>query len=274
MEQILGSIRRIIAADQAALGMPLEEARPRAPRRATEPARPPAPEAAPAAQATRRPPVRLAPAPPVDYRPRDARAGPPAPEQHAAALPDIVSRTVSEQIERIARSALDAALAEGESAWAAAALQPEPQAPAAGPAPQPEPPQQPEPQPPAPAQEAVQQAAVHGAATLADHLPRGGAVFGVAVAHHSAHPGLPANGAASGPLVSPAAAARISGAFDALTRRVAAERARTMEETVTDMLRPMLAQWLEANLPAIVERLVAEQLELLARGSGRPDGWS
>ena len=33
-----------------------------------------------------------------------------------------------------------------------------------------------------------------------------------------------------------------------------------------EMLRPMLKQWLDENLPAMVERLVRVEIERLARG--------
>lgn len=41
--------------------------------------------------------------------------------------------------------------------------------------------------------------------------------------------------------------------------------ARTMEEHVTEMLRPMLKAWLDENLPALVERLVEAEIERIAR---------
>jgi len=36
-----------------------------------------------------------------------------------------------------------------------------------------------------------------------------------------------------------------------------------------EMLRPMLQEWLEDNLPTLVERLVREEIERVARGSRR-----
>ncbi len=39
-----------------------------------------------------------------------------------------------------------------------------------------------------------------------------------------------------------------------------------MEETVRDLLRPMLKQWLDDNLPPLVERLVRSEIERVARG--------
>ncbi|MEM9105462.1 MAG: DUF2497 domain-containing protein, partial [Pseudomonadota bacterium] len=42
---------------------------------------------------------------------------------------------------------------------------------------------------------------------------------------------------------------------------------RSFEQMAEDMLRPMLQQWLDDNLPTLVERLVREEIERVARGS-------
>jgi cell pole-organizing protein PopZ len=42
----------------------------------------------------------------------------------------------------------------------------------------------------------------------------------------------------------------------------------TLEDLVREMLRPMLRDWLDENLPAVVERLVRAEIERLA-GGGR-----
>ena len=39
----------------------------------------------------------------------------------------------------------------------------------------------------------------------------------------------------------------------------------TLEDIVREMLHPMLREWMDANLPKMVERLVAKELEKLAR---------
>ncbi len=41
--------------------------------------------------------------------------------------------------------------------------------------------------------------------------------------------------------------------------------AKTIEELVQEMLRPMLKMWLDDNLPSLVERLVREEIERVAR---------
>jgi cell pole-organizing protein PopZ len=43
-------------------------------------------------------------------------------------------------------------------------------------------------------------------------------------------------------------------------------QARTLEDLVQDMLRPMLKGWLDENLPGMVERLVRAEIERVARG--------
>ena len=40
---------------------------------------------------------------------------------------------------------------------------------------------------------------------------------------------------------------------------------RTLEDLVREMLRPLLREWLDENLPSVVERLVREEIEKLVR---------
>jgi cell pole-organizing protein PopZ len=44
------------------------------------------------------------------------------------------------------------------------------------------------------------------------------------------------------------------------------QNARTLDDLVQDMLRPMLKAWLDDNLPTIVERLVRTEIERVSRG--------
>lgn len=60
--------------------------------------------------------------------------------------------------------------------------------------------------------------------------------------------------------------AAVSGAFSALAHTILAQNARTLEDLVTEMLRPMLKSWLDDNLPTLVERLVKEEIERVSRG--------
>jgi cell pole-organizing protein PopZ len=42
----------------------------------------------------------------------------------------------------------------------------------------------------------------------------------------------------------------------------------TLEEIVAQMMKPMLAAWLDEHLPEIVERVVQQEVERAARGGG------
>jgi cell pole-organizing protein PopZ len=61
----------------------------------------------------------------------------------------------------------------------------------------------------------------------------------------------------------------VARAFNSLSRTVLSDNARTLEDLVTEMLRPLLKAWLDDNLPPLVERLVRMEIERVARG--RPD---
>ena len=67
--------------------------------------------------------------------------------------------------------------------------------------------------------------------------------------------------------VSDAVASVAAGAFGALEEnmRLSAGSGRTIEDLVEAMLRPMLKDWLEANLPRIVEEKVEEEVRRIAR---------
>lgn len=68
------------------------------------------------------------------------------------------------------------------------------------------------------------------------------------------------------PLLSPTTDVVVSGAFNALASTILANNARTIEDLVRDMLKPMLKAWLDDNLPTLVERLVRAEIERVARG--------
>lgn len=66
-------------------------------------------------------------------------------------------------------------------------------------------------------------------------------------------------------LTSRAESAAMSG-FAELARKTAVEyNGITLEEIVRTELKPMLREWLDKNLPSIIERLVAEELERVAK---------
>ena len=69
-------------------------------------------------------------------------------------------------------------------------------------------------------------------------------------------------------LLSPAADAAVVSAMSALGDLVLPQRDRTVEDLVKEILRPMLKDWLDENLPDLVERLVRAEIERVVR-SGR-----
>jgi uncharacterized protein len=58
----------------------------------------------------------------------------------------------------------------------------------------------------------------------------------------------------------------VDSAFNALAQTVLVQNARTLEDLVREMLRPMLKSWLDDNLPGMVERLVRAEIERVSRG--------
>lgn len=58
----------------------------------------------------------------------------------------------------------------------------------------------------------------------------------------------------------------VAGAFSALAHTILAQNARTLEDLVAEMLKPMLKEWLDDNLPQLVERLVQEEIHRVSRG--------
>jgi cell pole-organizing protein PopZ len=71
---------------------------------------------------------------------------------------------------------------------------------------------------------------------------------------------------AQGGLMSSATSAAVDSAFNALAQTVLVQNARTLEDLVREMLRPMLKVWLDDNLPGLVERLVRAEIERVSRG--------
>jgi cell pole-organizing protein PopZ len=55
-------------------------------------------------------------------------------------------------------------------------------------------------------------------------------------------------------------------AFNTLAHTVLGQNARTLEDLVREMLRPMLKSWLDDNLPGLVERIVRAEIERVSRG--------
>jgi cell pole-organizing protein PopZ len=151
---------------------------------------------------------------------------------------------------------------------------------------QPEPPQTPEPRRPAPEAEASQPeprrveaarpapqpsspvAASTPAAPSAQTAPSAPVAVSPPVAQRSEPMPLPAGRSApvDRSLLSRDSDNAVSGAFSALAHTILAQNARTLEDLVAEMLQPMLKEWLDDNLPPLVERLVREEIERVSRG--------
>lgn len=67
-------------------------------------------------------------------------------------------------------------------------------------------------------------------------------------------------------LLSPRADEAVQSAFDQLAHTILGNQTRTLEDLVQELLRPMLRNWLDDNLPVLVERLVREEIERVSRG--------
>jgi hypothetical protein len=70
----------------------------------------------------------------------------------------------------------------------------------------------------------------------------------------------------SNQLLSGVTSAAVDSAFNTLAQTVLVQNARTLEDLVREMLRPMLKAWLDDNLPGMVERLVRAEIERVSRG--------
>jgi len=67
-------------------------------------------------------------------------------------------------------------------------------------------------------------------------------------------------------LISNATMSAVDSAFNSLAHTVLGNNARTLEDLVKEMLRPMLKGWLDDNLPNMVERIVRAEIERVSRG--------
>ncbi|WP_262293126.1 PopZ family protein [Phyllobacterium zundukense] len=71
------------------------------------------------------------------------------------------------------------------------------------------------------------------------------------------------------PILSETAERQVSAAFDDLSFAVRSEQRRSFDEIAQELMRPLLQDWLDNNLPTLVERLVREEIERVARGGRR-----
>ena len=67
-------------------------------------------------------------------------------------------------------------------------------------------------------------------------------------------------------LVSAHTGAAVNAAFNSLASAIFSSSPRTIEDLTKDMLQPLLKQWLDDNLPSLVERIVRDEIERVARG--------
>lgn len=115
-----------------------------------------------------------------------------------------------------------------------------------------------------------------------DEIPHSQSAFeSDAEVHTPEHPSTPAGGgydALVGESAAASAASAFAGLASSLRKPQAAEAPRgpdlnfasgsTVEAMVAEMLRPMLKEWLDANLPGIVEEQVRKEVERIARSAG------
>lgn len=67
-------------------------------------------------------------------------------------------------------------------------------------------------------------------------------------------------------LMSAQTTAAVNAAFGSLATTILSGKGRTLEDLVQEMMRPMLREWLDENLPGLVERMVRAEIERVSRG--------
>jgi cell pole-organizing protein PopZ len=230
MEEILASIRRIIADDEA---KPADKA---------AAAAPPAPPPKPAMKDI--PPSAVAPAAPP------ARAAAPAPAPKPAPPPVPAEAASNSQDD------IDAMLASLDEATPEEDVRP--------------------PQPDGEVFELTDDMALPdpppAAAAFHKVDPQDDLEFTEAVAAARAVPRAPVaeppamEMAVQAPMLSRSTVNAVESAFNTLANTVLSNNARTLEDLVKEMLRPMLKSWLDDNLPGLVERIVKAEIERVSRG--------
>ncbi|GMO41518.1 DUF2497 domain-containing protein [Bradyrhizobium ottawaense] len=242
MEEILASIRRIIADDEAK-PPPAEAAKP-----APAPAAP-----APKPQAMNDiPPSKVAPA-----KPAAEKAAPPPAAKPAPAPPPAPAADASNNQDDI-----DALLAGLDAATPAPEVrEPEPE-------PEPEPDvleltdemaMDPTPPPPPPSFRKVEPR--DDLEFAESPPPRPTPPPSYAPVDFDAPPLPPQQ-----PMLAQSTVSAVESAFNSLAHTVLSSNARTLEDLVKEMLRPMLKSWLDDNLPGLVERIVKAEIERVSRG--------
>jgi cell pole-organizing protein PopZ len=246
MEEILASIRRIIADDEAKPAA-AEKAAPPPP--SPQPASPPPPSPSPAAAAAK--PEKPAPAP-AARAPVAPPPAAPAPAKAAAPIAPPPAPAVSNSQDDI--DALLNGLDE--------ATTPEEIRPAA-----------PEPEPEADVLDLTDEMALPDPAPQAAFRkvePPDDLEFTETAAkaplRDMAFDLPPPSPMDSPPILSRSTVSAVESAFNSLAHTVLSNNARTLEDLVKEMLRPMLKSWLDDNLPRLVERIVKAEIERVSRG--------
>ncbi len=85
----------------------------------------------------------------------------------------------------------------------------------------------------------------------------------------SEEPPLPEEHRIEEALVSQSTASSVASHFEALAASMILNDEGVLRQYAQEMMRPMLKQWLDDNLPTIVERLVRAEIERVARGGRR-----
>jgi cell pole-organizing protein PopZ len=270
MEEILASIRRIIADDEAKppgekAGAPAAAAPAPAPAKSEKPEKPAAAPPPPKPAMADIPPSRIPAA--VAAAPVERKAAAPAPQPPAprppAPAPAASASNNQDDIDALLNG-LDEATSADEIRPAQADAQPE---------------DEPDVQPDGDVFELTDEMAVPSVAPPAQppfHKiePRDDLEFAESAASRAINrppayeppafdspPAPPA-----GPILSQTTVSAVESAFNTLAHTVLSNNARTLEDLVKEMLRPMLKSWLDDNLPGLVERIVKAEIERVSRG--------
>lgn len=243
MEEILASIRRIIADDEAK-PPPAEAAKPE---KAAAPAAPPKPQAI-----NDIPPSKVAPAKPAAEKPTPPPVAKPAPAPPPP--PPAADAGPNNQDD------IDALLAGLDAATPAPEVR--------APEPEPEPDVleltdemavEPTPPPPPPSFRKVEPR--DDLEFAESPPPRPTPAPSYAPVDFDAPPLPPQQ-----PILAQSTVSAVESAFNSLAHTVLSSNARTLEDLVKEMLRPMLKSWLDDNLPGLVERIVKAEIERVSRG--------
>jgi cell pole-organizing protein PopZ len=238
MEEILASIRRIIADDEA---KPAAAEKPAAPAAAAKPAAP----AAKAPVMNDIPPSTVAPPKPAAAKPAPPPAAPPPPAKPAPAASnsqDDIDAMLAGLDEATSEAEIRPAPAEGEAEADVFELTDE-MAVA-------------EPEPPLPPKPAFQKVEPDDDLEFSEN------------ARSQRPPAFEQSPFESPPpqILSRSTVSAVESAFNSLANTVLSNNARTLEDLVKEMLRPMLKSWLDDNLPGLVERIVKAEIERVSRG--------